>query len=333
MTQYDYDVYGIGNALVDMAYSVDDIFLVENDIAKGHMTLVDRPQMERLISSLGELAPERACGGSAANTIFAVRGFGGQAYYSCRVANDSTGNYFVSEMRDAGIMINPQDPITRGRSGRCLILVSPDAERSMNSYLGVSEHLTVDQIDEASLTRSRYLFIEGYLASSKSGAVAATRAREIADRNDVSTSLTLSDPTMVNFFRDALKNILGNGISRLFCNEEEALTWAQTDRLDIAARELSDIAPHVAITLGPNGSLYVGPDGTRSVAGYDVEAIDTNGAGDMYAGAFLAAISQQASSFEAARFANFAASNIVSRHGARLTSITAYQELKRAFNS
>ena len=126
---------------------------------------------------------------------------------------------------------------------------------------------------------------------------------------------------------------MGNGISRLFCNEEEALTWAQTDRLDIAARELNDIAPHVAITLGPNGSLYVGPDGTRSVAGYDVDAIDTNGAGDMYAGAFLAAISQQASSFEAARFANFAAANIVSRHGARLTSISAYQELKRAFDS
>ena len=330
MTQYD--VYGIGNALVDMAYSVDDKFLIENDIAKGHMTLVDRLQMERLISSLGGLVPERACGGSAANTIFAVRGFGGQAYYSCRVSNDPTGNYFVSEMRDAGIMTNPQDPTTSGRSGRCLILVSPDAERSMNSYLGVSEHLTVDQIDEASLTRSRYLFIEGYLASSTSGTVAATRAREIADRNDISTSLTLSDPTMVNFFRDALKNILGNGISRLFCNEEEALAWAQTDRLDIAARELSDIAPHVAITLGPKGSLYVGPDGTRSIAGYDVEAIDTNGAGDMYAGAFLAAIFQHASSFEAARFANFAAANVVTCYGARLPSISAYKKLQRAFN-
>jgi len=137
---------------------------------------------------------------------------------------------------------------------------------------------------------------------------------------------------MVNFFRDALKNILGNGISRLFCNEEEALAWAQTDRLDIAARELSDIAPHVAITLGPKGSLYVGPDGTRSVAGYDVEAIDTNGAGDMYAGAFLAAISQQASSFEAARFANFAAANVVTCYGARLPSISAYKKLQRAFN-
>jgi sugar/nucleoside kinase (ribokinase family) len=138
---------------------------------------------------------------------------------------------------------------------------------------------------------------------------------------------------MVNFFRDALNNILGNGISRLFCNEEEALAWARTDRLDIAARELSDIAPEVVITLGPKGSLCISPDGRRVVAGYDVEVMDTNGAGDMYAGAFLAAISRQAAAFEAARFANFAASRIVTRFGARLPSINAYQDLKLAFSS
>ncbi len=331
MTQYD--VYGIGNALVDMAYAVDEKFLVENDIAKGHMTLVDELQMERLMSNLRELTPERACGGSAANTIFAVQGFGGQAYYSCRVADDATGNYFVSEMRDAGITTNLQDPSTETGSGRCLILVSPDAERSLNTCLGISEHLTVSEIDEASLTRSNYLFIEGYLASSTSGAAAAARAREIADENDVSTSLTLSDPNMVIFFREALNGILGNGISQLFCNEEEALTWAKTDRLDIAARELADIAPNVAITMGQNGSLCVGPDGKQSIAGHAVETIDTNGAGDMYAGAFLAAISQRVSTFEAARFANFAAADVVTRYGARLPSIEAYKKLKLAFNS
>mgnify|MGYP003321226973 FL=1 len=331
MTQYD--VYGIGNALVDMAYSIDDEFLIENDIAKGHMTLVDEIQMERVISNLCEHVPDKACGGSAANTIFAVQGFGGQAYYSCRVANDAIGNYFVSEMHDAGIATNAQDPATSGSSGRCLILVSPDAQRSMNSYLGVSEHLTIDQVDQAALTHSRHLFIEGYLASSASGSKAATYARDIADQHNVSTSLTLSDVTMVNFFRDALNNILGNGISRLFCNEEEALAWARTDRLDIAARELSDIAPEVVITLGPKGSLCISPDGRRVVAGYDVEVMDTNGAGDMYAGAFLAAISRQAAAFEAARFANFAASRIVTRFGARLPSINAYQDLKLAFSS
>ena len=236
-------------------------------------------------------------------------------------------------MHDAGIATNAQDPATNGSSGRCLILVSPDAQRSMNSYLGVSEHLTINQVDQTALTQSRHLFIEGYLASSASGAKAATYAREIADQYGVSTSLTLSDVTMVNFFRDALNNILGNGISRLFCNEEEALAWARTDRLDIAARELSDIAPEVVITLGPKGSLCISPDGRRVVAGYDVEVMDTNGAGDMYAGAFLAAISRQAAAFEAARFANFAASRIVTRFGARLPSINAYQDLKLAFSS
>ncbi|MEE3278308.1 MAG: adenosine kinase, partial [Pseudomonadota bacterium] len=254
-------------------------------------------------------------------------------YYSCRVANDATGNYFVSEMRDAGITTNPQDPTTDSGSGRCLILVSPDAERSLNTCLGISEQLTVSEIDEASLIRSNYLFIEGYLASSTSGAAAAARAREIADENDVSTSLTLSDPNMVIFFREALNDILGNGIFQLFCNEEEALTWAKTDRLDIAARELADIASNVAITMGPNGSLCVGPDGKQSIAGHTVKAIDTNGAGDMYAGAFLAAISQRASPFEAARFANFAAANVVTRYGARLPSIDAYKELKLTFDS
>ena len=326
-----YDVYGIGAALLDVEYAVEDGFLADHGIAKGHMTLVDEDRMQTLLDALEGETPKRMSGGSAANTIYAVQAFGGTCYYSCRVAGDDTGARFLAEIASAGVAVRPHDPARPGQSGRCLVLVTEDAERSMNTLLGASELLDPDDIDPAALARSRFLYVEGYLASSDTGRAAATRAREIAEAEGVLTSLTLSDPSIVTSFRGDLLKMLGNGVHLLFCNEEEALDWTGADRLDIAATELADIAPHLFITLGRAGSLAVSPAGHREVAGFEVPAVDTTGAGDIYAGACLHALCGGGAPADAARFANYAAAQLVTRAGPRLPDPASYRALLDAF--
>lgn len=326
-----YDVYGVGNALVDMEHSVDDTYLRDHGIAKGHMTLVDEARMDTLLASLDASEAMRMCGGSAANTTFAVCGFGGTSYYSCRVAGDEAGAYFLAATGAAGVDTNPHDPHAPGKTGRCLVLVTDDAERSMNTCLGVSDALDTDDINPEALARATYLYMEGYLSSSETGRAAAVHAREVAEAEGVRTSLTLSDPAMVEFFRDGLTAMLGNGVQQLFCNEEEALAWTRTDRIDIAANELCDIAPSVNITLGRAGCLVATTAGRRLVPGFEVTANDTTGAGDIYAGACLYVLARGGSANRAARFANYAAAQLVTRYGARLANAGAYSALRNNF--
>ena len=330
-TLMPYDVYGVGNALVDMEYSIDDAYLRDHGVAKGHMTLVDEARMDALLASLDAREATRMCGGSAANTAYAVCGFGGTSYYSCRVADDEAGAYFLAEISAVGMDTNQRGPRASGKTGRCLVLVTADAERSMNTCLGVSDALDPGDINPEALARATYLYIEGYLSSSTSGRAAAVHAREVAESEGVRTSMTLSDPTMVEFFRDSLTTMLGNGVHQLFCNEEEALAWTRTDRIDIAARELRDIAPCVNITLGSAGCLVATNAGRRRIPGFHVTAKDTTGAGDIYAGACLYVLTQGGSPDAAARFANYAAAQLVTRYGARLTDADAYATLRNEF--
>ena len=325
-----YDIYGIGNALVDAEYPVDETFLRQRGIAKGHMTLVSEEEIEAIVADLDGRELRRMSGGSAANTVYAVQGFGGRGYYSGRVGHDETGRHFLDDLRVAGIDTGGHAS-GDGKSGRCLTLVTADAERSMTTYLGVSASLSSADVNEVALAGSGYLYVEGYLASNEPGCAAAVFAREVAESAGVKTSLSLSDPSMVQGFRAALEDMLGNGVTQLFCNEEEALDWTGTDRLDIAATELGDIAQFVNITLGARGSLALSPRGRELTSGRGVDAVDTTGAGDIYAGAILYARSAGAGPGEAAGFANFAAAYLVSVHGARLPDLPAYAALKKAF--
>lgn len=320
-----YDIYALGNALVDMEFTVDESFLQHNRIEKGNMTLVDEPRLDELLRDLRGLEPKRSSGGSAANTLFAAQAFGSRTFYSCKVADDETGAFFLEELRSIGVETNAQRPSTDVKSGRCLVLITPDAERSMNTFLGISEQLAVSEVDERALRESAYLYIEGYLSSSTTGRDAAVRCRELAEGHRVKTALTLSDASMVRFFREPLETMLGNGVDHLFCNEEEALNWARTDRLDIAVAELKDIARSVNITVGPRGSLVIDGHDHWEVPGFPVKPIDTNGAGDIYAGACLACWSTGMPPQIAARFGNFAAAQLITRYGARLPSLAEYR--------
>ena len=325
-----YDIYGIGNALVDCEYAVDDTFLASANLPKGRMTLVDDARIAAIEASLDGRAHRRMSGGSAANTVFALHAFGGQGFYSCRVANDAIGRHFLDDLRDIGIEAAGQRP-SEGGTGRCLTLVTADAERSMATCLGVSAAFAGEDLNASALRSSRFLYIEGYLAAQRAGTGAAVRARTVAEESGVRTGLSLSDTSMVEGCRDALVAMLGNGIHQLFCNEEEALAWAGVDRLDIAAAELRDIAPCVHITLGADGSLVVTANGVHRAKPFAAAAVDATGAGDIYAGAVMHALQEGADPVAAARFGNFAAAELVSRHGARLPLAADYRRIKSRF--
>lgn len=329
-----FDVYGLGNALVDMEFRVEDAFLRTHGIDKGHMTLVDEARLDALADALRERPHERISGGSAANTIYAVQSLGGKTFYSCRLADDETGRHFLEDLSRVGVRTNPNALIHHqaGQSGRCMVLVTPDAERTMSAYLGISTALNPKDIDDEALRHSRYLYIEGYLSSADSALQAALEARARAHDQQVLIAVSLSDVSMVNFFRDPLARILGNGVDVLFCNEEEALAWAKTDRLDIAARELQDVGRCVSITMGKRGCLVMDGRQQREVKGYPANAVDTNGAGDVFAGASLFALCRGVEAPSAAAFGNFAAAALVESYGARFRDPTLYRATLERFN-
>lgn len=326
-----YAVYGLGNALVDIEIEVGDDFLRQEQITKGHMTLIDSERMLQLLDALDGLPQRRASGGSAANTIYAVQSFGHETCYVCKVADDETGNFFIDDLTASGVHVNRNAISTHGTTGRCLVMISHDAERTMTTDLGISSELSVTDIQAEALRQSRYFYVEGYLSSSPASAQAAIECRQIAEESNVKVAVSLSDPSMVEFCRESLQEILGNGVDQVFCNAEEALAWARSDRLDVAIAELKDIAPELYVTLGAEGSVAVSGDGSQQAPGAQAQAVDTTGAGDIYAGACLAARCHGAAPVVAARFANQCAAVLVSQYGARLESPAAYSALQREF--
>ncbi|MEM7100837.1 MAG: adenosine kinase [Pseudomonadota bacterium] len=326
-----YDVFGLGNALVDTEVNIQDSFLQEQSIAKGHMTLIESDRREELESALAGHEHTRCSGGSAANTTFAIQGFGLKTAYTCKVAEDPVGTFFMDELQAAGIDVNTSAMATEGQSGQCFIMITPDAERTMCTDLAISSQLGREDVSEQALINARQFYVEGYLSSSEPSTQAAIHCREQAEQNGVGVAVSLSDPSMVEFFRSSLELMLGNGVTQVFCNEEEALAWAKTDRLDIAINELKDIAPEVYVTLGAQGSIAVTSTSQRTEEGFRVKAIDTTGAGDIYAGAVLAARLKGAEPGDAAKFANYCAAQIVSRYGARFKTIEEYAAMENRF--
>lgn len=324
-----YDIYGIGAALVDTEIQINDQELADMGIEKGLMTLVDEQRQEELLESLsGHLVHSTlASGGSACNSIIAANYLGSNNFFSCKVANDLNGQFFISDLNKAGVKTADDKAFGEGITGKCLVLITPDAERSMNTFLGVSETFSVEQLDEEALKQSNYFYCEGYLVTSPTGRAAAIKAKNIAEQNQVKTALSLSDPGIVEFFKEGLQEIVGEGVDLIFCNKDEALAWTDTDSLEAAAETLKNSAKSFAITLGSEGSYIFDGKDSFTVAGQKTQAVDTNGAGDMFAGAFLYAINNGKSYKEAAELANKAAAKVVSQYGPRLKPED-YQQLK-----
>ena len=317
-----YHVYGIGAALVDKEFEVEDDFFEHESIQKGIMTLVDGESQETLLQRLMDRfgLKKRAGGGSAANSIYAISQFGGNAYFSCKVANDEFGDFYLQELGEHNIHTSLADHNREeGVTGKCLVMVSPDTERTMLSYLGISETLSVQEIDEDAVKDSEYLYLEGYQVTSDSGREASIHARKIAEANGVKTAITLSDPSMVQFFRGGLQDMIGDGVDLLFANDVEAKEWAGKETVEESLEELKKIAKQIVITLGSKGALLFDGEKNINIAPHSVKAVDSNGAGDMFAGAFLYAVSDGQDFETAGNLASLAAATTVSHFGPRLT--------------
>jgi len=315
-----YHIYGIGGALVDTEIEVTDQDLNNMEVDKGLMTLVGEDQQKGMIEYLSDhlVASKRASGGSGANSIIAANYFGANNFYSCKVSDDENGDFYLKDMTDAGVTCNKNDQRHEGTTGKCLVMITPDAERTMCSYLGISATLSIDELDLEAVKKSQYVYLEGYLVTSDTGRAAAIKLREEAEANNVKTAISLSDPGMVEFFGDGLKEMIGSKVDLLFCNEEEGKGFAQAETVEAAAEKLKQYASTFAITMGSKGALVFDGTNTFQIAPHTVKAVDTNGAGDMFAGAFLYAITH-GHDFEAAgKLASRAAAEVVSDFGPRL---------------
>jgi len=328
-----YDVYAIGNALVDIEYHAKPGRLAELNIDKGVMTLIDEQRQNSLVAQLGESHESMACGGSAANSIIALAQMGAKTHFDCRVSNDMTGQIFGRDLHDSGVHSSlSSKPLPNGVTGKCLVFVTPDADRTMNTFLGVSAELDKTDIDIKAIKQSHAIYIEGYLASSDNTRDAAIEARRIAEGRKIMTSLTLSDPNMVKFFRDSMEAMIGDGVDLLFANEDEAMELAGSDNLADAVQMFKKIARKFAITRGNEGALLFDGLMEINVKPQSVKAIDTLGAGDMFAGAMLYGLSQGMSFHKAGDLASLASGKIVTQFGPRLRSEQT-RELLATFSS
>ncbi|MEA5535905.1 adenosine kinase [Crocosphaera sp. XPORK-15E] len=320
-----YHVYGVGNALVDMEFAVTPSLLQELNIDKGVMTLVDEIRQGEIIDKLNGNLCKQSGGGSAANTMVAISQFGAKGFYSCKVAQDEAGIFYLQDLQTCGLDTNVHDGKEEtGTTGKCLVMVTPDADRTMNTFLGISSGLSQAELVPDAIADSEYLYMEGYLVTSPTAKTAAIKAREIAENAGVKTTFSLSDPNMVEFFKEGLLNIIGSGVDLIFANEAEALKMANTSDFGEAIAHFKTLAKGFAITRGSQGSIIFDGQEILEITPYPVQAIDTVGAGDMYAGAFLYGITHGMTYTQAGDLASRASSQIVTSYGPRLAT----EELK-----
>ena len=319
-----YDLYAIGNALVDSEYEVTDAQLRAMKVEKRHMTLIDAARRADLLAHVKGVHSRKSGGGSAGNTVVALAQLGGRGFYSCCVANDELGAFYADDLRANGVDSNlTAATLSQARSvsptGQCMVMVTPDAERSMSTYLGATADLDASALNAMAIAAAKVYYMEGYLAAQPHGLAAALEGRRIAKEAGVKLATTLSDMSMINFCRPGLEAMVGTGLDYLFANEEEAQTWCGTQDLQAICQQLSTRARVVCLTRSAKGCLVLEGGEQTAVPAARVKAIDTNGAGDMFAGAFLYAATQGHSHAQAAWLANQAAGQVVSQYGNRLT--------------
>jgi sugar/nucleoside kinase (ribokinase family) len=311
-----YDVYGIGNAITDLQLRTDDTFLTDIGADKGIMTLVEEARQSDVLQALDGHTVNRCSGGSACNTIVGIADFGGRAAYACKVGTDEIGSHYIDELRSLGIAV--EVPPSEGQSGTCVVLITPDAQRTMLTHLGISSQLSADDVDEAEIAKAEYIYVEGYLFAGDATRAAALKAIDLAKKNGVKVALTVSDPFLIQLCRDTFWELIKGPVDLLFCNHEEAKALTgEEDAID-CARAIHAHAANVALTLGKSGSLLMHDGQVTPIEGVSVEAVDTTGAGDMYAAGVLYGVTNGLSWKQAGHLGSHAAARIVSQLGARL---------------
>ncbi len=316
MNDKRFDVTAIGNAIVDVLAQADDALLAEHNLAKGAMSLIDATDAERLYKIMGPGV--EASGGSAANTIAGIAALGGRTAYIGKVGDDQLGGVFTHDIRAVGVTYDTP-PLTEGLStARCLIFVTPDAQRTMQTFLGATTQLTPGDVNLDYVTGSKVLYLEGYLWDLPRAKEAMRNAAIKAREAGVKVAFTTSDAFCVDRFRDEFIELINNHVDILFANETEILSLYQVNSFDEALQRVRGHAEISALTRSEKGSVIVNGDEMHVIdAEKGVKVIDTTGAGDAYAAGFLYAYTQGCDLATCGKLGGIMAAEVISHYGAR----------------
>ena len=318
-----YDISALGNALVDTQYMVDHDFLKDIGLEPDSMTLASTEEHAPIIKKLKEMGVESVsdCGGSATNSLVAASYYGSKCHHVCRVADDEDGEKYLDSLQKAGVKhIGFSKEGSELPTGKCLIFVTPDAKRTMSSMLGISAYLGPKDIDYDVVNNSKIFYIEGYMVTSDENFNAVTSVLKSINNSETLKALSLSDAGIVHGFKEKFKEIESFGIDLIFCNDDEAVAFSGADNLEDAIEYYKKQSYMIAITMGAEGSIVVKNGETVHSAAEKIIPIDTNGAGDMYAGSFMHAYLNNLPISDCAAFGNYASSKVVETFGPRLTS-------------
>lgn len=318
-----YDISALGNALVDTQYMVDHEFLNEIGLEPDSMTLASAEEHAPIIKKLENMGVDSVsdCGGSATNSLVAASYYGSNCHHVCRVANDADGKKYLDSLQKAGVKhIGFSKEESEMLTGKCLIFVTPDAKRTMSSMLGISAYLGSKDINYDAVDNSKIFYIEGYMVTSDENFSAVTSVLENINSKNTLKALSLSDAGIVHGFKEKFKQIESYGIDMIFCNDDEAIAFAGTNSLEEAIDFYKQQTYMIAITKGSEGSIVI-QDGLEIYSPAEkIVPVDTNGAGDMYAGSFMHAYLNGFDLSECAKFSNYASSKVVETFGPRLAA-------------
>jgi sugar/nucleoside kinase (ribokinase family) len=329
MTSSAYDVLGIGNAIVDILARTDDAFLTAQGMAKGSMSLIDEARAASIYGAMGPAV--EVSGGSAANTIVGIADFGARGAFVGKVKKDTLGGVFTHDIRAAKVSFDTQ-AATDGPATACsYILVTPDGERTMNTYLGAAQNLHPNDIDAAQIAASSIVYLEGYLWDPKDAKDAFLKASSVAHGAGRTVALTLSDAFCVGRYRDEFLELMRKGtVDLVFANEAELTSLYETPDFDAALTQLRKDVKLGVVTRSEKGCVVVSGAGVESVPAFPVEkVVDTTGAGDLFAAGFLFGLVREAGLKRAGQLGTLAAAEIIQHIGARpQTSLKALAQAK-----
>lgn len=312
----DLDVVGIGNALVDVLSQEGEDFLAAQGLIKGAMQLVDEPRARELYAAMGPAV--EVSGGSAANTIVGVASFGGRAHYIGKVRDDQLGEVFSHDLRAVGVGYSTPAATSGPSTGRCLIVVTPDAQRTLTTYLGASSQLGPADVDPDLIARAGILYLEGYLFDPSEAQRAFRVAAEMAHAAGRTVALTLSDPFCVGRHREAFLDLVEHHVDILFANEAEIRALYTASDFDAALQQVRRHCAVAALTRSERGSVVVAGEEVHVIDAHPVTTVvDTTGAGDLYAAGFMVGLSRGLDVARCGRLGSLAAAEVISHVGAR----------------
>jgi sugar/nucleoside kinase (ribokinase family) len=317
MTNTRYDVLGIGNAIVDVIARAEDDFLAKQGMAKGGMSLIDEPRAAAIYKAMGPAV--ESSGGSAANTIVGLASFGGRAAFVGKVKDDPLGKVFAHDIRAAGVHFDTKPAGDGPATACCYVLVTPDGERTMNTYLGAAQNLHPRDIDSALIGSAAITYLEGYLWDPKDAKDAFVKAAKAAHDAGRQVALTLSDAFCVGRYRQEFLTLVRDGtVDVLFANESELKSLYETSDFDTAAVALRKDARLAAVTRSEKGCVVLAKDKVTEVPAFPIEKlVDTTGAGDLFAAGFLFGLARGADHMTCGKFGGIAAAEVIQHLGAR----------------